>query len=83
MSAERPARTCGRTRSALLATVCRTGISQGSGDSANYVSIVFFADAVTSGGGGKALNFIIVRDRLLGADHHDVAVQGFDLAGAA
>ena len=83
MSAERPARSRGRTRSALRASMCSAGISKGSSDGANHIGVVFFTDAVTRRSGGNTLNFVIVRDRLLGANHHDVAVQGFDLSGAA
>jgi hypothetical protein len=81
VSAEGSARSSGRTGSALRFR--RPGVGQSSGHGANHIGIIFLAKAVAGGRAGDALNFIIVRDRLLRADHHDVAVQGLNSARAA
>jgi len=83
VSAESPSRTLERTASLCRASAYRIGSRQGSGHGADYVSVVFLTEAVTCRGAGEALNFIVVGDRLLSADHHDMTVHLLDSAGAA
>ena len=56
---------------------------QGSILGADDVGIVFVAETTARGVAGDALNFVIVRERLLRANHHDSAMHPLNLARAA
>jgi len=57
--------------------------SQGSILGADDVGVVFVAETIARRVAGDALNFIVDRDRLLSANHHDSAVHPLNLARAA
>jgi hypothetical protein len=56
---------------------------QGSVIGADHVGIVFVAETIARRVAGDALNFVVVRDRLLSANHHDSAMHPVNLARAA